>query len=335
MKFESQYWRRLEYPSYEKFNVLLDGFNVHIMHDRTADDDYVSTDPSEEFEHHASVIRYGDFDDVQYTLGITLSGEVDTKVSSKIAAPFSRRSLVSADYYVAVPSFDFPSIVGEMAENTVVFCLAGDYIFTGDFTFNKPMVFIGEAGGGTNFIFHDTFALTYPGDAVATAAPAVFKNIQFIGGYEAVVKGMGMEFHSCTFCYIPNGHVIGSPCNDTPGDARGLIETTNGNYPEYIKVIGCKFVALAPGIRCNASSDLTYEHLCAVRHMYKTFEMRDSVVDYYGASTLYFYKGIVIEDDGTPVECKVTGSRVVTATDPIRMQEGNLLVDNCDIGRVD
>jgi hypothetical protein len=335
MKFESQYWRRLEYPSYEKFNSILDGFNAHIMHNRTVDDDYASADPSGDFEHHASVIRFGEYDDVQHTLSITLSGEVDTKIYSKTVAPAYRSSLAAADYYVATPSTDFSAIVGEMTENSVLFCLAGDYIFTGDFTFSKPMTFVGEANGGTNFIFRDTYALTYDGDASSTAAPAVFKNIQFRGGYEHIVKGMGMEFYSCIFYYVPNGHVIGSPCNDSADSARGLIETTNGNYPEWIRVIDCKFVVTGPGIRCNADSDLTYEHLCAVRHMYKSFEMRDSVVDCYGEPTIYFYKGIVIEDDGTPVECKVTGSRIVTARDPIRMQEGDLLVDNCDIGRVD
>jgi len=333
MKFETNYWKRFEFPSFEKLNTVIDALNFHIKHDKTAEDDYAETDPAGDYEHWASVIKFSDFDDIQSLLDSVLSGAYDTKISTIIVAPISRRPVVAADYYISDPSTQLPGIVNSMSPGSSLFFLAGNYIFSANFSFSVPVVFIGEVAGGTNFIFDDSCAITYGGHADSDAPPAIFKNILFMGSYEKFINGMGMKFEHCVFYYKGSGHIIGTPCEDSVDHSRPLIETTDGDYPAYIKILNCRFVLEGPGVMCNVSDDMTYEHLCAVRHKYKTFIMIDSVIDQYGPPTLYFYRGIVIEDDGTPEECKISGSRIITYGDPIRMQQGGLLIDNCEIGR--
>jgi len=321
MKFETQLWKRWEFPSYEKLNSLIEGINKHIKHRKTLTGIFEYTDPDGNYEHWASVVRCLAFPDVQWALDNEPSGTFDTYNSAIIVAPESRRAYVSADYYVDNPSADLPAIL-DAAAGATVFFLAGDYLFTTDFTINNPATLIGESSATTRFIFSNGMRLLYSGNADSAAAPVRFKNLLFQGSYEEFIAGIGMTFDKCIFYYQSASHEIAA--------VTGLIETSAGDYPGELRIDNCQFIIHGPGMAFGSSDAIIYENLIAIKHDYGKLYVVDSVIDYYFGPSVYFQYGIYATK-----YLKISNSRIVTYDETIFFDGAteNLIIKNCELGR--
>jgi len=321
MKFELQFWKRWEYPSYEKLNTLIDGINNHIKHRKTLDGIFEYTDPNGIYEHWASVVRCLAYPDVQWALDNEPSGTFDTYNSAIIVAPESRRAYVSADYYVNDPSAELPAIL-DAAAGATVFFLAGDYLFTTDFTINDPVTLVGESSATTRFIFSDGARLLYSGNANPDASPVKFKDLLFQGSYEEFVSGIGMTFSKCIFYYQSATHEITG--------IVGLIETSAGDYPKELRINNCRFIIHGPGVAFGSNDAIVYENLIAIKHDYGKLYVTDSVIDYYFGPSVYFQYGIYATK-----YLKISNSRIVTYDETIFFDGAaeDLIIENCELGR--
>lgn len=322
MKFETQKWRRWEYPSFEKLNSLIEGINNHIKHRKTLAGNFEYTDPGDNYEHWASVIRCLTYPDVQWALdNFELSGALDTYISQTIVAPASRRSSVTADYYIDDPATELPPILDSVYGGTVFF-LAGDYHFTSDFTVNNPVTLIGESSATTKFIFANGCRLLYSGSAESDAPPVRFKDLLFQGSYEEIIVGIAMTFEKCIFYYKSATHEIAA--------VTGLIETSAGDYPGELLVNNCRFIIRGPGAAFGSTDAVVYENLIAIKHDYGELYVINSTIDYYFGSSVYFQYGIYATK-----YLKISSSRIVTYDEAIFFDGAaeDLIIENCELGR--
>jgi len=330
MKFVKNMFRKWEFPSAEKLNSIIEGFNNHIQKKGA-----VSADPGAGFEHWASAIKCDQYPDVQAALDNPPGEYTDTKTTTYIVAHSDDRQKYNADYYIN----DLRSLasIGAAGSSHVFFFHNGVYSASVDdenpgITIPRNSIFIGESKEGVTFNV-DRCRIQNNGADGGSTAPLVFANMTFKGSFQEIIRGNDYYLYNCNMIY-KSSTIHAATGSSFASIGPGLFRTYDmgDGFPLESKLEKVTFKILYPGAP-GSGTNRYYEYVKAIQHEYYRLLVKNCTIDYFGGDTILFHRGIYSNPDASGI-LKIVDSKIVTYNETVYGSSGQVLIDRSKFGRL-